>query len=633
MLINFTQLKSNLITELKDPLTHPTVKQQDYDIIKIFVNKSIYEINKSLIEGEYIVLDIEGEINIIINELTDLELNYPNYSDIKRHLDLKKYLDALINALNKYLAFVNRIKNIYGLKIIDFSNTSKSVKSVNFNELKLLDLSIRLNLIDNDFTSNNRTIIKLFNIKNELNLLTVDSLYSNIHTALITKVEFLSYKWYLRTAEKEQNPQYISVLTSIRAKIQNIYFGNWIDKTLNHYEISGQNWVSYFITEYEKIKTIPNNQLSFLQINNKIKYLKDVTKDLEDLEKLLKDVEHKFLQFTSTSEIENKSFGILINYLINNYFSLYCDKKNDEFKIIKNKDTNNLLNSTKVIIGDIIEKYKYLEKRTKNNSKNFFLAYKATLYSTKILNEAYELCDDKHKFIEVNYVDITNHISNIIENYKTKIDWSLLNNNYIFKLDYSSSIVSHNHLNVYYASSFTLAKVDNDIQNRFKEVEDQYRDLKLRITLKDEITSISNLNNEFKKENKRLIEIVGAFTAIISFIVGSIGAFEFIKTFYQAVLFLTIFGFAISSFVLIIFAATRGISMFKKNWYVFVPYSILLLIIGLLTSYNTDELKFPEKDIEKIEKKYNSKLDSIQKLNNKNIEKLEKTITSKKVNK
>src|SRR5690606_25747024 len=107
----------------------------------------------------------------------------------------------------------------------------------------------------------------------------------------------------------------------------------WINKTLNHYEISGQNWVSYFITEYEKIKTIPNNQLSFLQINNKIKYLKDVSKDLEDLEKLLKDVEHKFTKFSSTSEIENNSFGLLMNYIINNYFSLYCDKKNDEFKI------------------------------------------------------------------------------------------------------------------------------------------------------------------------------------------------------------------------------------------------------------------------------------------------------------
>ena len=50
----------------------------------VVTNKSIYEINKSLIEGEYIVLDIENEINIIINELSDLEFDFPNYSDIKR---------------------------------------------------------------------------------------------------------------------------------------------------------------------------------------------------------------------------------------------------------------------------------------------------------------------------------------------------------------------------------------------------------------------------------------------------------------------------------------------------------------------------------------------------------------------
>lgn len=630
MLINFTQLKSNLITQLKDPSTHPTVKQQDYDIIKIFVNKSIYEINKSLIEGEYIVLDIEDEINIIINELSDLEFDFPNYSDIKRHLDLKKYLDALRNALNKYLVFVNRIKNIYGLKIIDFSNTSKSVKSVNYNELKLLDLSIRLNLIDNDFTSNNRTIIKLFNIKNELNMLIVDSLHSNIHTALITKVDFLSYKWYLRTAQKEENTQYNIVLTSIKARIPNNLFNDWINKTLNHYEITGQNWVSFFITKYENLKTKPNNALKFLEINDKVKYLKDVSKDLSELKLLLTETETKFTLFSSTSELENKSFDLLINYIINNYFSLYCDKKSEEFQNLKYIDSNTLLEKTKLIIREILDEYKNLDIRTKNTSKNFFLAYKATLYCTTILNEAYELIVDKHKFIEVYYDEIVNEIRNIIEKYKAKKDWSLLNNNYIFKLDYNSSIIQHNHLDVYYASSFTLAKVDDDIQNKFKEVEDLYRDLKLKITLKYEITSISNLNNEFKKENKRLIEIVGAFTAVISFIVGSIGAFEFIKTFYQAVLFLSIFGFAISTFVILIFAATSGVLMFKKNWYVFVPYSILLIIIGALTYFNTDELKFPEKDVERIEKKYNKKLDSIQKINTEKIENLIKIQKVKK---
>ncbi|WP_353098031.1 hypothetical protein [Empedobacter brevis] len=624
MLIHFTQSICDLRLQLINPTSSTTVTQQNYAIIKEFVNESIFNINKSLIEGEYIVLDIEDEINLITNDLSDLELDYPNY------LDFKKFLDAVRNALNKYLAFVNRIKNIYGLKIIDFSNTTKSVKSVSYNELKLLDLNIKLNILDNDFTSSKRTIINLFNTKNELNLITVNSLHSNIHTALITKVEFLSYKWYLRTAQKEQNTQYNNVLVNIRARIPNNLFNDWIDKTLNHYEITGQNWVSYFITKYENLKAIPNNQLTFLQINDKIKYLKDVSKEIKELELLLNDVEQNTSQSTSSTELEKKTLGLLINYIINNYFSLYCDKKNEEFKIIKNKDTNNLLKSTKVIVGEIIEKYKDLETRTKNDSKNFFLAYKAALYCTTILNEAYELCDEKQKFIEVNYDDITNHISNIIENYKTKIDWSLLNNNYIFKLDYGSSRISHNHLNVYYASSFTLAKVDNDIQNRFKEVEDQYRDLKLRITLKDEITSISNLNNEFKKENKRLIEIVGAFTAIISFIVGSIGAFEFIKTFYQAVLFLSIFGFAISSFVIIIFAATRGVEMFKKNWYVFIPYGVLLVIIGILTFYNTDELKFPEKDIEKIEKKYNKKLDSIQKINTKKVDDLIKIQKVKK---
>jgi len=64
-----------------------------------------------------------------------------------------------------------------------------------------------------------------------------------------------------------------------------------------------------------------------------------------------------------------------------------------------------------------------------------------------------------------------------------------------------------------------------------------------------------------------------------------------------------------------------------------VPYSILLIIIGALTYFNTDELKFPQKDIERIEKKYNMKIDSIQKLNTNKIKGLEDSLKTKKGNK
>ena len=118
---------------------------------------------------------------------------------------------------------------------------------------------------------------------------------------------------------------------------------------------------------------------------------------------------------------------------------------------------------------------------------------------------------------------------------------------------------------------------------------------------------------------KKLTETISIFTAIISFIVGSIGAFKFIETFSQALLFISIFGTSISVFVLLIFASTKGIHAVMKKWYILFFYPAIFAIMYwiILPSYQDDLKRYPL--TMQNEKIIQRKLDSLQLINKENI--------------
>lgn len=530
-----------------------------YVPIDDFVKDSIFSINLSIIEGKYITEDIKSAYSLITSEINQLEFDYPHLINIKDRLDITR------KCLSKYLSFYEMIKNIYGFQLIDFTNNERLRQRYN-SELKILDLNIRLNIIDNNFASNATILKKLFVIKNDLTNLNIYGNLSEIHNALEVKVNFLLYKWYLRTAQKENNIEYNNIVDSYKRNLPNNIFDDWIVKMLNHYEILEESWKNYFHQQYQNLINISNNNLTFIQTHDKIKYLKDVVKNDTELYRIVVDLNSRINQLNNLSELEKLSYHLLFNYAINNYFSCFCDKQYQKFKLLRDSNHSKIIEKSKVIVDELLDKYENVLSDTKGKTNNFFLDYKVTFFCIKILNEAYEICIDKFLFIETFNNDVNSKISTILSNYKKKKKWSLLNNNYIFKLDYASSIKNHSNLNVYYASSFTLAKINDDVENRFEEVDNLYRDLQLRFTLKHEIETIHTLNQDFKKDNKRVIEVVTIFTAIISFVVGTVGAYNFLKSFEQFLLFLVCYGITISIFVLLMYFANNKLNNYKESY-------------------------------------------------------------------
>lgn len=541
------------------PADNPTFDHNtfSYSPIETFVKESILNTNLSIINGEYITIDVKSEGKQFNLELDQFEFDMPHLINVKGHLDVIRA------CVNLYINFFADINNFYALGIVDFKPYfPKSNK-----EIKFLEFNIRVNIIDNNFTSDESTLKNLFRLKNELNRHSLSGTFSEIHLALELKLNFLIYKWYLRAAQKEKTSDYDDILLKQKRTLPIFVFGSWIEKTLNHYEISNNDWKSYFTTKYKNSPFISTNltNFSFLNINNNIKYFKDIKEDEITLKEIIAYIEGKIHTLPSnTSRLEKISYELLLNYSINNYYSCFCNKIFKKFLILKTANDKKIVEKCKSLIEQLITEYDSLLLKIKGNVNNFFLDYKVTYTCLQILNSAYEVCVNKLLFIETFDDDVNSKFKLILENYKIKKKWSISNNNYIFKLDFEESRLRHNNLDVYYASSFTLAKVNDDVENRFEDVYTLYSDLKLRFTLKYEIETIHSLSEEFKKDNKRIIEVVTLFTAIISFVVGSINAFQAAKNFVEVIIILLSFGLAISIFILLMYLANSKLNNTRK---------------------------------------------------------------------
>ena len=187
---------------------------------------------------------------------------------------------------------------------------------------------------------------------------------------------------------------------------------------------------------------------------------------------------------------------------------------------------------------------------------------------------------------------------------------------------------------VFFASSFVLPPSHLEIEKHYKEIEEKFNKLNSYLefslffnnetkeikSIKENITlfsdnqtkEINEIKESVKQTDKRSIETLTIFTAIISFIIGNVALFKFIKTFYEALIFILIYAIALSIFVLLIFVSTKGveeIKSYKKILIWFYAVSILLLGGLFCLRYHFEENE--RKEVEELKKRI-EKIDALQ---------------------
>lgn len=363
------------------------------------------------------------------------------------------------------------------------------------------------------------------------------------------------------------------------------------------------------------------NKNTFQEFHLLIKYFKDVKPNYENLKEVVEKFHKREEEFKDNYQIFLKN----ILYALNNQFSLLIEVPS--------------INEQEVF--DLKKKIDSLQDKT--GFDNFFVDFKFLKFNIQKLNELIVSRDA----LEVKS-EITTKIQlirNLIISCEKKMKWSENHHNLLYQLPYDESLV-HYHDNeiidsVYYASSFLLPLSIEQKQKQFLdlklEFQEKFNHYEILGTLNKEFSVIKDLKDNVESSDKKSIETLTIFTAIISFIVGTVSGFSFIDSFIKAIIFILIFSFSLMSFVMLIFIATRGLDkIFKYKKTIISSYISFIILLTFLFLYKN--LVDDKKELEKIKisktidnKKYIDSINVNQQIQLEKIENYIKSVNDKKI--
>lgn len=411
--------------------------------------------------------------------------------------------------------------------------------------------------IESHFSEENETAQFLQSTKSAINNIPLNGDLNKIKQILIEKIEFLIAKWIFR--KKETEPKLFFNENGVKTDLEvtrtfNQTLDKWLQYSTFHYQFDN-HWKSE-ITSNAKI-IINENERSLFHIHTLIKYYKDLNPNLEKLKEIYKGLclkvnENKF----GNNHFNKYAYSIASIYALNNYFSLYSEKCSSIDKLKK--------------------KYESLKKEKDNfDINNFFLEYKLLFHSFRIINLQL-LKEPSLQELNILKEVFDKYISKIYKNYKIRINWSNNHTNYIFQLPINESTVDFSGIEVFFMSSFVLPVPLKRINSDFEEIKIGYESLYNELNILQRVTGKIEENykilDDIKKRELKSIEMIGIFTAVISFIIGTVGGFKYIDSFFSSIVFLIIYSVSLISFLIVLTIFTRGKKTLEENRINFVTF-------------------------------------------------------------
>jgi hypothetical protein len=581
---------SNLL-ETKDSM----ISQENYNKIYEYNREAeniISSLFDSVLSGEYIYLSSEINYNGNYEQLkkartfltyTEEIENTPN----KQHpflLLINSFKDRFVEIskiIKYYVLFLEDIKTIISnLEKDEIFILSKSkYQSVNDSEtLKLFTLNLFLCFSDILFTEKQDCYQEITSIKELLS----EERFSNLNLnpqieKMKKKATFLLFKWCKRAKLSGISLFKEDKIKEYKDDINN--FGknwkNWVTHIENHYykEEEKSLFVNKIQNLYAKIKDENFENFTCQDIHLYIKFYKDIDKNIDNLDKI--NIFLKKRIEDSTDDYEKNIRTIIYNYARNNRFSLFtetCDNRDNlqkEYNKIDNKD-----------------------------NKNYFLQYKFINKSIKLLNA--EL-NEKNENITIDQIEkIEKYLKEIeseYETYKTNIEWILEHIYFIYRVSLEECIID----DIFIYSSFLLPLDNRKSKKDYEKIVDSFRELKSQLPLfrriaifntkisekvKEEVTQF---DEKIEKRDAKTIELMGLFTAIIAFVMGSIPTFQYLKDIYDVGIFFIVFATSLISFLLVLLLIIRKTRINKFFGLQLVSIVVFFIAMIKFTIYLSDK--------------------------------------------
>lgn len=561
----------------------------DSILIGEFVSESINEQIQNIKDSLDFLAEIESKLsqNPNINNITKGEVN-----------KFKDQIQEIQNILSYYLLFSEDIQIILQNPEKDeiFNPSKAKYQSDKDSDiLRLFSLNLSLCFLDFLFTEKQSYYQEIVSIKDSLTTLLENSsipILTKQIEKMNKKASFLLFKWCKRAELSD-----ISLFNEDKINEYKDNFKDIITYIENHYDENKSGVKSAF----KKLKKEKNNNFKNFTCQNihlYIKYYKDIDKNIVKLDEIINWLKNWKEQ--SVDLYEKITRNAIYNYACNNRFSLFaeeCKDKNELYKVYKS---------------------------ISNNDKNYFLQYKLIKRVTQLIND--ELKENSSSITLAQIEEIEPLLKNIEEEYKEykkNIQWIVEHIYFIYRVSFDECIIDE----IFLYSSFLLPLDIRKSKNDYERVSDDFRVLKSQI---EPLKRIVQFDEKIEKHDTKTIELMGLFSAIIAFVMGSIPTFQYFKNIYEVGLFLIVFATALISFLLVLLFITRynkKVKDFTIFFYVFYIIVIILLIVAVVFSYlnpkddttKTTTLQQTEKTI--IEEKITS---------NKTVDTLKQSKTTKK---
>lgn len=557
------------------------------------VSKLFEEIHLSIISGEYIKYG---------SEATQKEIDYCNkrleyiteiYSDPKIHTDIsiifsRSFFLPIKLVLEHYTYFLQeieeKIKGVSGEYLFkDLPDSNKHIEGLSSNSLfqegvneavKFIKYNIRLAILDYNLSMDNSKLKELLIIHDRLQEEKKDNIISGI---LKTKSAFLIKKILNRA--NSSNCRYYTIGSKTHATNESYFNTTSFTKLpkivkINHLDsIISDNDRDQ---EIDRIKRDRDQEktISFSDYHLLIKQLKSYSKNnLEHVESVWEEFRDKYKYLKTQNCLFNKrAYSTSRHYLYNNLFSYYLDRDNN----LKIED-----------IETRLKKIEFFQEEEK--IYNYFPYQKLCFYLTKKLKTEIINRDIKESKRYLDY--FKTNLTTLKERYK----WCIENDFIPFQPQHKECITAFIEKGIthhaFIASSFMLPVDYKEVEENIKILEKDYSKFTMRIdSLEDwnkDRESLSEIKENIQKSDKKHIEILGIFSAIVLFASTNIQLFDKITSIKQALQFMMVFGYVMILFIVMVWIISRDVSkaVSKINWFIIglisagATFSIYLLTV------------------------------------------------------
>ncbi|MGB5989499.1 MAG: hypothetical protein WBG43_07155 [Marinifilaceae bacterium] len=544
---------------------HMSVLSGEYVPYGLYVKKLLDNECKELINKlksvscvAEIIPKISDFINKNIIDPIDLLVQYYGY--------FLQEIDEKINGISAECLFKVLPDSI---KVTDELLAKSSYKSASKEVVKFIHHNLRLAILDYNISIDDSKLKELLLIHHTLSS---ESTSSFISDALKVKAALLIKKILLR--ENSDSQKYFMInneIYNIKDSDFNIdSLGDFYDRTLvNSYSFSD------FDNDKNSINLIFNKRkrcekLSFEEYHLFIKYLRTLSKpNIEFVEKIWKEFIEEYRYFEKSEFIfDSKAYAISRHYLYNNLFSYF------------------LSSSRNLSISDIDARLTKIEwYQEKENIFNYYPYQKLCFYLRDRIENEINLSNDAgaNEFLQ--------YMKKTLVTFERCYKWCVDNDYIPFQPNYDACLTSYNSddkkFPVFIASSFILPVNYIKVAESLKDLRENVFNFKSRVeslrAMNKDRAELEEIKNNVKNTDKKHIEILSVFAAIVIF--ASTMATSYTKgiVFKEALQYMLISGYVMSIFVLLIWIISRDV--FGKGKQIPRTHIFLISILTIATIF------------------------------------------------